>query len=153
MNVYRDRRSRWVKAKEDARKAALEAKRLVTKELENLIENEENIGKAFDRFKDLQEQWDKGGVIDPKHLNKVRNDYKALVDKFYYNININKELKEYDLAKNLELREKIIATLEGLKDEERIKDIEFILSASREQWEEAGPSKACCFWRSSRALL
>lgn len=141
LNVYRDRRSRWVKAKEDARKAALEKKREVIKELEGLIENEENIGKAFDRFKDLQETWNKAGEIDPKHLSKIRNDYKALVDKFYYNININKELKEYDLSKNLELRETIIKKLEELKDEERIKDIEFILSASREQWEECGPVK------------
>lgn len=141
VNVYRDRRSRWVKAKNDARKAALEKKREVIKELEGLIENEENIGKAFDRFKDLQETWDKAGEIDPKHLSKIRNEYKALVDKFYYNININKELKEYDLSKNLELRETIIRKLEELKDEEHIKDIEFILAASREQWEECGPVK------------
>lgn len=140
-NVYRDNRSKWVHQRQETQKANLENRRAVIKEMTALIDDEENIGKAFDRFKDLQERWTKNADIDPKHLGKIRADYKTLVDKFYYNIGINRELKEYDLAKNLELRTQIITKLEELKDETRIKDIELIVGACREQWEEAGPVK------------
>ena len=140
-NVYRDNRSKWVHQRQETQKANLENRRAVIKEMTELIDDEENIGKAFDRFKDLQERWTKNADIDPKHLGKIRADYKTLVDKFYYNIGINRELKEYDLAKNLELRTQIITKLEELKDETRIKDIELIVGACREQWEEAGPVK------------
>ncbi|MFT4681673.1 MAG: hypothetical protein ACI9YU_001522 [Flavobacteriales bacterium] len=140
-NIYRDNRAKWVHQRQETQKTNLESRRSVIKEMTDLIDDEENIGKAFDRFKDLQERWTKNADIDPKHLGKLRADYKLLVDKFYYNIGINRELKEYDLAKNLELRTQIITKLEELKDETRIKDIELIVGACREQWEDAGPVK------------
>jgi hypothetical protein len=140
-NVYRDKRAKWVHQRQETQKVNLENRKKVIKETTELIDDEENIGKAFDRFKDLQERWAENADVDPKHLGKLRADYKTLVDKFYYNIGINRELKEYDLAKNLELRTQIITKLEQLKDETRIKDIELIVGACRDQWEEAGPVK------------
>ncbi|MCF8275677.1 MAG: DUF349 domain-containing protein [Flavobacteriales bacterium] len=138
---YRDNKAKFIHVREEAEKKNLAEKKEVLKGLKELIDNEENIGKSFDRFKDFQDRWKKVGAVPKEKVAELSSDYKAEVDRFYYNININKELKEYDLAKNLEIRDSIVKKLEELSTAEIIKDIEFILAAAKEEWEEAGPVK------------
>lgn len=138
---YRDNKAKYLHQKAETEKKNLLEKQEVLKGLKELIDNEENIGKSFDRFKDFQDRWKKVGPVPSDKVAALNTDYKAEVDRFYYNISINKELKEYDLAKNLELREAIIAKLEEIKTEEKIKDVELILAAAKEEWDEAGPVK------------
>lgn len=139
LSRYKDRKAKYAHQKKETEKKHLSEKKEVLKELEELIENEENIGKSFDRFKDLQDRWKSIGPIPKEQLSEVRTAYKTLVDRFYYNVSINRELKEYDLDKNKGIREAIVTKLEELQKEEVIKDIEFILAAAKEEWEEAGP--------------
>jgi len=136
---YRDSRSKMVQRKQDEQQKNLAAKQQVIAELKNLIDNEENIGKSFDHFRDLQDRWRSIGSVPTDKLADLRAAYMTEVDRFYYNIKINKELKEYDLAKNLEIRKSIVDKLEELRTEEKIKDIELILNAAKEEWEETGP--------------
>ena len=132
---YRDKKAKFLHQKEEEEKKNYAEKAEILQGLKELIDNEENIGKSFDRFKDFQDRW---RAVGPVPRNK---DYKTEVDRFYYNININKELKEYDLAKNLEIREAIVKKLEELQSAEVIKDIQLILDAAKEEWDEAGPVK------------
>lgn len=136
---YRDSRAKMVQRKQEEQQKNLTAKEKVIADLKNLIDNEENIGKSFDHFRDLQDRWKAIGSVPADKLSDLRAAYMAEVDRFYYNIKINKELKEYDLAKNLELRKAIVEKLEELRNEEKIKDIELILNAAKEEWEETGP--------------
>lgn len=138
---YRDKKAKFLHQKEEEEKKNLAEKTEILKGLKELIDNEENIGKSFDRFKDFQDKWKAVGPVPKEKVAELNKDYKNEVDRFYYNININKELKEYDLAKNLEIRDAIVKKLEELQSAEKIKDIEFILSAAKEEWEEAGPVK------------
>lgn len=138
---YRDNKAKFLHQKEGEEKKNLAEKEEVLKGLKELIDNEENIGKSFDRFKDFQDRWKKVGAVPSDKVADLNASYKAEVDRFYYNITINKELKEYDLAKNFEIREGIIKKLVELESAEKIKDIEFILAAAKEEWDEAGPVK------------
>ncbi len=138
-SVYRDNKAKYLHVKQEAEKKNLEEKKEVLVGLKELIDNEENIGKSFDRFKDFQDKWRAIGPVPKEKVGDLNDDYKAQIDLFYYNITINKELKEYDLAKNLEIRNAIVKKLEELQSEKKIKDIEFILSAAKEEWEDAGP--------------
>lgn len=138
---YRDMKAKFVHQKEEAEKKNLAEKRHILVDLKELIDNEENIGKSFDRFKDFQDRWKAVGAVPSDKAADLNTEYKAEVDRFYYNININKELKEYDLAKNLDIRDAIVKKLEELQTAEMIKDVEFILAAAKEEWEEAGPVK------------
>ncbi|MFM1875912.1 MAG: hypothetical protein RL266_1649 [Bacteroidota bacterium] len=138
---YRDMKAKFVHQKEEAEKKNLAEKQQILKDLKDLIDNEENIGKSFDRFKDFQDRWRAIGPVPSNKAADLATEYKAEVDRFYYNININKELKEYDLSKNLEIRDTIVKKLEELQTAEKIKDIEFILAAAKEEWEDAGPVK------------
>ena len=138
---YRDNKAKFVHQKEVEQKKNLTEKQEVLTGLKELIDNEENIGKSFDRFKDFQDRWKKVGAVLSDKVADLNAAYKAEIDRFYYNITINKELKEYDLAKNFEIREEIVKKLVGLESAEKIKDIEFILAAAKEEWDEAGPVK------------
>lgn len=140
-NKYRDNKSKYLHQKEEQEKKNLAEKKEVLKGLKDLIDNEENIGKSFDRFKDFQDRWKKIGDIPKDKVADLNQEYKAEIDRFYYNITINKELKEYDLAKNLEIRDALVKKLEELQTAEKIKDVEFILAAAKEEWDEAGPVK------------
>jgi hypothetical protein len=142
---YRDNKAKFVHQKELEQKKNLTEKQDVLTGLKELIDNEENIGKSFDRFKDFQDRWKKVGPVPSDKVADLNTSYKAEIDRFYYNITINKELKEYDLAKNFEIREEIVKKLLGLESAEKIKDIEFILAAAKEEWDEAGPVKPDVF--------
>lgn len=142
---YRDNKAKHIHQKEEEEKKNLTEKQAVLKGLKDLIDNEENIGKSFDRFKDFQDRWKKLGAVPKETVGDLSQEYKAEIARFYYNITINKELKEYDLAKNLDLRHALVAKLEALESEEKIKDVEFILAAAKEQWDEAGPVKPEAF--------
>lgn len=136
---FKDARSKMAQRRLDEQTKNLAAKEQVITELKHLIDNEENIGKSFDLFRDLQDRWKSIGPVPADRLSDLRAAYMTEVDRFYYNIKINKELKEYDLAKNLGLRKAIVSKLEELQGEEKIKDIELILTAAKEEWEETGP--------------
>lgn len=136
---YRDARSKLTLRRQEEQQRNLAAKEQVIADLRHLIDNEENIGKSFDHFRDLQDRWRSIGSVPADRLTDLRAAYMSEVDRFYYNIKINKELKEYDLAKNLDIRKAIVEKLEELRSEEKIKDIELILNAAKEEWEETGP--------------
>ena len=138
---YRDKKAKFLHQKEEEEKKNYAEKAEILNGLKELIDNEENIGKSFDRFKDFQDRWRAVGPVPSNKAADLNKDYKTEVDRFYYNININKELKEYDLAKNLEIREAIVKKLEELQSAEVIKDIQLILDAAKEEWDEAGPVK------------
>ena len=138
---YRDKKAKFLHQKEEEEKKNYAEKAEILQGLKELIDNEENIGKSFDRFKDFQDRWRAVGPVPSNKAADLNKDYKTEVDRFYYNININKELKEYDLAKNLEIREAIVKKLEELQSAEVIKDIQLILDAAKEEWDEAGPVK------------
>lgn len=138
---YRDMKAKFFHQKEEEEKKNLAEKSEVLKGLKELIDNEENIGKSFDRFKDFQDKWKAIGAVPSDKVAELNQAYKAEVDRFYYNININKELKEYDLAKNLDIREAIVKKLEELQSVDVIKDVQLILEAAKEEWDEAGPVK------------
>jgi hypothetical protein len=140
-NKYRDNKAKYVHQKEEAEKKSLAQKTEVLKGLKDLIDNEQNIGKSFDRFKDFQDRWKSIGPVPKEKATDLNTEYRAQVDRFYYNITINKELKEYDLSKNLEIRNMIVSKLEELATADKIKEIEFILAAAKEEWDDAGPVK------------
>ena len=52
---------------------------------------------------ELKEKWKNTGNVPTKEFKDLQHDYSLQIEKFFYNINIYKTLKEYDLDKNLKL--------------------------------------------------
>ena len=117
----------------------LAAKRAVMDEMKRLIAEEENIGSAFQRFKELQEQWKTIGNVPARDYRDLQSDYSHLLDDFFYNIRIYKELREHDLRKNTALKQALASDMEALAQEDNVKELEGKVREYQEKWHQVGP--------------
>jgi len=125
--------------KREEKETVITAKHLLN-ELQTLVENEENIAKAFNGFNAIQDKW--------KSLPKVSNDayrdlnaeYNKHAENFFYNINIYKELKELDLKHNLEQKLLVLEDQKKLEDMNDIRRMEVEVRLNQDRWNEIGPT-------------
>ena len=127
-----------------AAKGEMEMQHLATKEalikrLRDVVTKEENIGAAFGALKEIQEQWKEVGDIPRDKRNDIETVYGQLLDEFFYNIKIYKELKEHDFYRNHQLKKDLIIGLKKLNELQSIHDIEGRLKALQDEWNDIGP--------------
>ena len=109
-------------------------------DLKNLVENEENIGTAFNGYNTIQETWKKIGDIPRDKRDNIQKEYSRLRELFFHNITIYKELKEHDYKRNTQLKQKVIVKLQTLRNEcEQIRELEKTLRVYQDEWEDVGP--------------
>ena len=117
----------------------LEKRKAIISEIQSLIVTEQRIGPAFRRFRDLQEVWKKAGEVAHNEYRALQTAYNYEVDRFYYTINIYKDLRDLDLQRNLEVRLDLIEKMKMLLEEKGIRKQEMLVKALQEEWSEAGP--------------
>ncbi len=138
-NAYRESKTAVLKAKETEETGNLNQKKALIERLKHIIQNEENIGAAFKAFKEIHEAWKNVGDIAREKRNDIQHEYSKLLEQFNYQISIYRELKEHDLKRNLQLKEALIAQLEALAKSESVRDLESMIKALQNEWEEVGP--------------
>lgn len=141
-NAYSEVRNR-IKEFRDA-KSAVETQNLAEKKkliqlLRDVITKEENIGAAFASFKEIQEKWKVIGDIPRTNRSEIQSEYSRLIEDFFYNINIYKELKDHDFHRNKQLKEEVIDKLKKLAAVKSIKEVEQHLKSYQNDWEDIGP--------------
>lgn len=137
-NDFRARHKEQLDAKRAVEQTNLEAKEALILRLKKLIHEEENIGSAFAAQKEIQEQWREIGDIPREKRQDVQNDYSRLMEQFYYNISIYKELREHDLKRNQQLKEEIIDKLKKLAQNPSLQEVETELKVLQHEWEDVG---------------
>jgi hypothetical protein len=125
-------------AKKATEESNLKLKKELIEKLRLLIQEEENIGAAFATQKEIQEQWKEIGDIPRDARHDVQRDYSQLMEQFYYNISIYKELREHDLKRNETLKLEVIEKLKGLAHVHDIKELESSVKLLQQDWEEIG---------------
>jgi hypothetical protein len=118
----------------------LKLKRDLITRLKEVIDNEEKIGTAFQAYKEIHETWKKIGAIPREQRETIQKEYSRLLEIFFYNIKIYKELKDHDYRRNKQLKEDLIFKLKQLRVaslEQR--DLEAQLHVLQDEWEEIGP--------------
>ncbi len=138
-NDYKARRKVMIDARNLLESENIKLKRNLINRLKEVIEKEENIGIAYSSYKEIHEAWKKVGDIAREKRDEVQHEYSRLLEDFFYNMKIYRELKEHDLKRNLQLKMKVVEQLEVLKNQESIKEVESSLKALQNEWEEIGP--------------
>ncbi|MCG9912179.1 MAG: DUF349 domain-containing protein [Flavobacteriales bacterium] len=111
----------------------------IIQELKQLIENEADINKAHNLFRELQERWKNTGQVISQKAEELNNNYRHWVNMFYRSLQMNKELFTVELKKNVEIKERIVKGAESLQKMSSInKALEF-LHDYQKQWRETGP--------------
>ncbi len=137
-NVFKEKKKVEIQAQKDEEKANLSKKKALIAALADLVQNEENIGRAIGRYKDIQESWKEVGAIPRDKRQSIQKEFTTLVDTFQYNINIYKEIKDHDLSRNLKLKQEVIVNIKALLEFDKIKDVEKKLHAYQDEWNGIG---------------
>ncbi len=137
---YMDQRKTFDRAKSAELENNFKEKQALIEELASLIKDEENIGKAYSRFNAIKQKWNEIGPARSDKRRELQSEYSRLIEMFYYNINIYRELQQNDLKKNQELKLEIIQKIKGLKNEEAITQVDFLVHQYLDEWDEIGPT-------------
>lgn len=137
-NLFKEKKKVEIQALKDAEKVNLGKKKALIAGFADLVQNEENIGRAIGRYKDIQESWKEVGPIPRDKRQAIQKEFSNLVDTFQYNINIYKEIKDHDLSRNSKLKTEVIEKIKALLELEKIKDIEKKLHAYQDEWNGIG---------------
>ena len=140
LNSYKTKKKEYyasIKAEEEKN---LTLKKEIISDFSKLIEKEENLSKLFGTIKEIRDRWNAIGTIPRDKQSKIQAEYSKLSEKFSYNIDIYKELKENDLKKNYSLKNQIIHQAKALLEEKKIKEVEKSLRKLQNEWDEVGPT-------------
>lgn len=136
--VFKERKKVELTQIKDQENANYKQKKVYIAALTDLIQNEENIGKALTRFKEIQDGWKEVGAVPREKRQALQNEFSQLIDTFRYNIGIFKEIKDHDLNRNLTLKKELIEKLKGLLSLDKIKEIETQLHSLQDEWNSLG---------------
>ena len=137
---YQAKRQQEKQEKEAKLQANLALKEALLEELHQVVDEEEQ-GKTGvnEQLKSIQQRWKDCGPVPPEQRQGLWNRYHLLHDKFYNNLRINRELKELDLARNLETKIQLCEQAEQLLLENDVLKAGSRLTLLHEQWKATGP--------------
>ena len=117
----------------------LAQKQAILEELKQLIASEETLKKTYDDFRVLQDKWKTIGQVPATENANLWNTYHFLVEKFFDKVNINRELRDLDMKKNLDAKIVLCEKAEELMDEKSMAKAFKELQKLHEEWKEIGP--------------
>lgn len=139
LNEYNEKKKVFAESRAQEERTNLKEKEQILASMAAITHNEENISKAFTLFNELQERWKVIGRIPGDKHQEILTAYHAAVDNFYYHIRIYKDLKDFDLKKNLEHKKELLEKIKLLEDKENIKELEDTIKTLQNEWFEMGP--------------
>ncbi len=136
---YKESKAHFNELLEKQKQENLQLKNTILEELKVLIASEETLKKTYDEFKVLQDKWKAIGQVPAGEVNNLWNNYHFLVEKFFDKVKINRELRDLDLKKNLELKIELCEKAEELLLEKSITKSFKLLQKYHDEWKEIGP--------------
>lgn len=138
--AFREREKAWREKVAAEQRANLDRKQKVLHSLQELVANEEHIGKMFDAFNALTEEWNAIGNVPGDQYREVHDHWHRLRDEFFYNVNIYKQLQDHDLQINLKKKEELIEQASQLETIQDLKEKELLARSYMKAWFDIGPS-------------
>ncbi len=139
LKKYKEIKAEYNKNIEEEKHENLKKKYQIIEEIKDLVNRKESINKTFQEFRELQKQWRVTGLVPQQNVKDLWETYHHHVEAFYDYININKELRDLDLKKNLEVKIELCEKAEELLLEPNIISAFNRLQKLHEQWREIGP--------------
>lgn len=139
LNVLKERRSEYNAALEATREANLEKKRKIIELINEIANDPDNINRQFNRVKQLQQDFKDAGEVPATADTEVWKEFQRATERFYDVLKMNKELRDYDFKKNLELKQQLCEEAEALDEETDIVQAFKKLQDLHIKWREIGP--------------
>jgi len=139
LREYRRRRDEFNASMEAEKERNLQTKLGIIEELKELTGSDETLNTTFTRFRELQQRWKETGLVPQDKVKDLWENYNLQVDNFYGIIKINKELRDLDWKKNLNLKTSLCEQAEALLLEPSVVEAFHKLQKLHEEWRETGP--------------
>ncbi len=139
MNPVRERKAALAAAEEEERNKNLTRKLALIEELNTISADTDNVNRAFPRVKEIQAEFKEIGEVPATEATDLWKNYQAAVEQFYDQLKVNKDLRDYDFRKNLELKTLLCEEAEKLNDEEDIVLAFKRLQNLHDEWRQTGP--------------
>ena len=139
LNVLKERRTEYNAAQEANREANLEKKRQIIALINEIANDPDNINRQFNRVKQLQQEFKDAGDVPATAETEIWKEFQRATERFYDVLKMNKELRDYDFKKNLELKQQLCEEAEALDEESDVVTAFRKLQELHNKWREIGP--------------
>ena len=138
-NRFRKERAEYNRKQEQERGENLVAKKAIIEDLKALVDKQEDVSSAFPEFRAIQARWREIGPVPATDFRNINDTYQFYVEQFYDKVQLNRDMRDLDFKKNLEVKEKFCEEAESLAENENVVDAFKELQKLHEQWKEYGP--------------
>ncbi|MBQ0047507.1 MAG: DUF349 domain-containing protein [Prevotellaceae bacterium] len=139
MAIIREKRAALAAEQEKEREANYQKKLEIIEKIKTLTENPDEINRAYNDFKELQQQWNEIKDVPAEKATELWKTYQVAVEAFYDTLKLNNELRAYDFKKNLGLKTALIEAAEKLAEETDIISAFRKLQQLHQEFREIGP--------------
>ena len=139
LGVIRDKKAAQRAAIEAEQQSNYERKKAIISKLVEMSADADNVNRVFPEVRDMQAQFKEIGEVPQQYSSEIWKSCQDAVEKFYDQLKINKELRDYDFKKNLADKEALVAEAEKLQSEEDVIVAFKKLQEFHDQWRAIGP--------------
>jgi hypothetical protein len=139
MAAIKDKRNAFNAELEKQKEENLQIKLGIIEKLKELVNYPEDVNKAYNDFKKLQQEWNEIKLVPQAKVNDLWKNYQVYVEKFYDIIKINNEFRDYDFKKNLEIKVRLCEAAEKLANEQDVVSAFHQLQKLHQEFRDTGP--------------
>ena len=139
LNVIKEKKAEYLKEQDALRQANYDKKIAIIDKIVELSQDTDNVNRLFPQFRELQQEFKVVGDVGEQRNNDIWKKYKEAEEKFYDQLKVNKDLRDYDFKKNLEAKELIIEQAKKLTEGTDIVVAARLLQDLHAKWREIGP--------------
>lgn len=139
LNNIKEKKAAHIAQIEAERKENLEKKLHIIAQLSEMADDTDNVNRHFPRFRELTQEYKTIGEVPPTDATDLYRNYTSAVERFYDQLKVNKDLRDYDFKKNLEQKQLLIELAEKLLDEPDVIIAFRRLQELHDKWKETGP--------------
>ena len=139
MAIIREKRAKVFMEQEAEKQENLKRKLEIIDKIKAMATSPDEANKSYQEFKTLQQEWKDIKAVPAEKANELWRNYQLYVEQFYDLLNLNREAREYDFKKNLDLKTKLCEAAEKLNEEADVISAFHQLQELHQQYREIGP--------------
>lgn len=139
LNVFKEKKAKLLEQQEKVKEENLLRKKSILEEIKKITEDSDNINKHYNDFQQLQQAFKEITDVPASAVNELWKNYQLYVEHFYDLLKINKELRDYDFKKNLDLKLAICESAEALAKNDDVVAAFKSLQTLHDEWRAIGP--------------
>lgn len=139
LGEFKEKRAQFNAEQDAVKKSNLEKKQGIIDEINTISQDPDNINKQYSRVQQLQQEFKAAGEVPSTDTTEVWKAYQQAIENFYDLLKMNKELRDYDFKKNLEVKQGLCEEAEALDEEPDVITAFKKLQMLHDKWRETGP--------------